>query len=172
MLYKLTVLTDIYLYESYFISQSKKMRLLDLKLRDLITSNFLYYSWVNLKSKKGNSFDLREINCNEPLSKYWFSKASLLIRNGVYDYGINYKSNFSSLYSFDKKVFLRKLKNKVIENAFLLILEPYFFNKSNSFSKNMNLTECLRMSINNLFGGSYSLLKTILHCQNLKLFSI
>lgn len=119
------------------------MKFSSLRLKDLITSNLLYYSWVDLKSKKKGLFDSKESIYFEPLSKYWFDKTSLLIRSG------NYAYNSTSVLIYDdfarsyKKIFMRKLKNKVLENAFLILLRPYFLNSSNL--EDINLTECLRL---------------------------
>jgi len=125
------------------------MKLLDLALKDLITSDFLYYSWIDLKNKSKNLFNSSDIGRSEPLSKNWFNKTSVLIRRGTYDYkNVRSEDDRSSEYYpmyFSKKLFLRKLKNKIIENAFVLILESYLYDQDQAKLKNRNLTECLRL---------------------------
>lgn len=124
----------------------------NLKLKNSVTSELLYYSWINLKNNNEGLFESKASSFLEPLSKYWFDKASSLIRNGTYRYTINNILKTGSLAYSYKKTFLGKLKNKIIENAFLLLLKPYFSFGSNL--ENINLTECLRLLLNNLFQTS------------------
>lgn len=118
----------------------------NLILKNSITSNLLYYSWINLKNNRDNVFDLTFKSNIEPLSKYWFEKTSFLIRSGNYLY-----SNKDNLLSSDRNVnFSNKIssssvKDKIVENAFLILLKLFFSTSFNS--KNINLTECVRLYI-------------------------
>lgn len=86
--------------------------------RSLISSELLYYSWndlkVNYKFFFKTDFNKRLF---DPVSKKWFKKTSLLIRTGKFLYGKNASKTASSL---------TNLKFKIIENAFLKLLEPCF----------------------------------------------
>lgn len=101
---------------------------------NVMTSKFLYYSWLDLKSNKGffsSIFISRRI---EPLKKNWFKKASFLLCKSQFIYKKN--SNINSL-SF--------LKNKIIENAFLIFVRNFLQNKSIDFPS--SLTEYVRKLI-------------------------
>lgn len=119
-------------------------------LRNSITSNLLYYSWINLKKDNDSLYNSTSAGYIEPISKHWFDKTSSLIRNGNFLYKSK-KIPADSFTSFHlrRKITLKEVKNKVIDNAFLLLLKPYFF--KNPDLKNITLTECLRLCLNNLF---------------------
>lgn len=115
----------------------------DLTLRNLMTADFLYFSWLNLKSRNMIVFKASKKTHKEFISKYWFEKASSLITKGTYNYKIDCNQVYNNSSFFHKKSFLMKLKNKVIENALLLIFKSHI--SRNSHFKNIALTECLRL---------------------------
>ena len=119
------------------------MKFLVLSIKKSITSDFLYYSWINLKNKKDSLFDSTKLQWTEPLSKSWFNKASKLIKEGNYVYSTYDASNLSYIRFSRKKLFLHRLKNKIVENAFLILIKLRFSN--NLYLNNINLTECLRL---------------------------
>lgn len=119
------------------------MKFSDLNLKNSVNSDFLYYSWINLKNKRDFIIDSTRLKWTEPLSKSWFNKASILLRKGSYVYSTKNTSSFrNSSFSY-RKAFLQRLKNKIVENAFLLILESHL--SGVVYSKSINLTECLRL---------------------------
>jgi len=117
-----------------------------LNLRRMITGDLLYYSWVDIKFRQKYLFRYFSSKSSEPLSKSWFYKTAFLLRRGVYNFQkvyLNYKQVFNS-----KRNILGVLKTKILENAFLLILKFVFYKKK-TFLQNINLTECLRLCLNN-----------------------
>lgn len=114
------------------------MRSNELLFRKLFTSSLLYYSWVKLKRELKYSFYSTK---SQPISKNWFDKTSILIRNGSFTYSNSECINLEKIIS--KKKFLFILKNRIIENAFVILLEPFF--KVDFSFKSFNLTECLRL---------------------------
>jgi hypothetical protein len=114
-------------------------------LKSLITREFLYYSWIDLKNKEKSFYSSSKVWVLEPLSKAWFEKTSFLIRRGDFIYNQKKISGFNKFFFIRKKLSLRKVKNKIIENAFLILLKPYF--SDSSFIKDLNLTECVRLFI-------------------------
>lgn len=116
-----------------------------LKIRHLVTPDLLFYSWNDIKTNNKFIFDLTKRGILEPISKSWFKKVALLIQKGNYIYANNNFIRSDNFYS--QKNFLQVLKNKILENAFLLILKPSF---REYFLKDFSLTECLRLSIKKL----------------------
>jgi hypothetical protein len=113
-----------------------------LKIKRLITPDLLFYSWNDIKANNKFVFDLTKKGISEPISKSWFKKAALFIQKGNYNYENTSMARLDKFYS--QKNFLQVLKNKILENAFLLILKPSF---REYFFKDFNLTECLRLPI-------------------------
>nr|YP_010700262.1 putative group II intron reverse transcriptase/maturase mat2 [Euglena undulata]WCH63461.1 putative group II intron reverse transcriptase/maturase mat2 [Euglena undulata] len=113
-----------------------------LKIKRLITLDLLFYSWNDIKANNKFVFDLTKKGISEPISKSWFKKAALFIQKGNYNYENTSMARLDKFYS--QKNFLQVLKNKILENAFLLILKPSF---REYFFKDFNLTECLRLPI-------------------------
>ena len=108
-------------------------------LSDVLTSHFLFFSWIDLRNNKNIFSSFSSYKTSLPISKYWFEKTSALIRSGKASYNADRKIRLSK-YNFKKK-FLINLKAKIIENSFVLLLEPYFFcNHIN----NRALTKCVR----------------------------
>lgn len=113
-----------------------------IEIKRLITSDLLFYSWNDLKVGNKFIFDLAKKGVLDPISKSWFKKAAIFIQKGNYIYA---NSNFVTSDKFySQKNFLQVLKNKILENAFLLILKPFF---REFFFRDINLTKCLRLSI-------------------------
>jgi hypothetical protein len=99
-----------------------------------ISSELLLYSWNELKFNNKLFFNT-DFNKRlfDPISKKWFYKASSLIRSGKFFYHKKTSKNTSSL---------SNLKFKIIENAFLKLLEPCF--NSFLFDYSLHLIEHLR----------------------------
>nr|YP_009145434.1 maturase [Monomorphina parapyrum]AKL78908.1 maturase [Monomorphina parapyrum] len=102
--------------------------------KSAMSPELLFYSWNDLKfnSKFFFNTDLDKKLLN-PISKKWFYKTSLLIRSGKFVYQKKTSKNLSSL---------SNLKFKIIENAFLKLIEPCF--KSLFFDPKLSLIEYLR----------------------------
>lgn len=112
------------------------MFILFLSFKKVFNANLLFYSWNCLK--KQNSFlILSHKQTFGPISHVWFRKTSLLINSGNFIYK---KFNVSVInrYNYKKRV-LSCIKFRVIENAFLYLLEPYF--KSFFSRENLNRRE-------------------------------
>lgn len=95
---------------------------------NIITSKFLFYAWVDLKTNKNYLYINKHKNF---LRKSWFKKASILISKSKFIYHRNF--NLTSL-SF--------IKNKIIENAILIFINSFF--KISHSNINFSLTECVR----------------------------
>jgi len=106
----------------------------------VFTSNFLFYSWNDLKNNKNliSSFSGKKVI--RPISKFWFEKTSLLIKSGKFIYKKNKDFNINCMNS--KRQLLVNIKNNIIENSFILLLEPYFSDAI--FINSFNLTESVR----------------------------
>lgn len=113
-----------------------------IKMKRLITSDLLFYSWNDLKTGNKFIFDLTIKGSLDPISKSWFDKAATFIQKGIYTYANGKFVRSDKFYS--QKNFLQVLKNKILENAFLLILRPHF---RDVFLRDISLTKCLRLSI-------------------------
>jgi hypothetical protein len=113
------------------------MRIRSFLSRSAISPELLFYSWTDLKFNFKVFFNV-DFNRKlfEPISKKWFLKTSSLIRNGKFIYE---KTNFSPRLNLSS---LSNLKFKIIENAFLKLLEPCF--NSCLVNTNLNLIEYLR----------------------------
>lgn len=95
-----------------------------LNIKHLITSELLFYSWNTLKVQNKILCDLSKKGVLEPISKVWFKKVAYFIQEGHYNY---IKGRFIKSDKFYSKTkFLQLLKNKILENAFLIILKPHF----------------------------------------------
>jgi hypothetical protein len=99
-----------------------------------MTSKFLFYSWLDLKSNKSFFSSIFISKRMRPLRKDWFKKASFLICKSQFIYKKNL--NINSLFF---------LKNKIIENAFLIFVHNILQSKNFDFSS--SLTECVRKLI-------------------------
>lgn len=130
-----------------------------LNSKEIITDNFLLYSWNELKMNKQKLCDFSKIESSRPISKSWFKRTSYLIQKGSYSYvsikNIARKNNLNF-----KSKFLRTLKTKILENAFFLILKFYYFEGSLKSFEDVNLTECVRILIK--FSGRKILLLIVL----------
>jgi hypothetical protein len=117
-----------------------------LNIKKFITKELLYYSWIDLKSKRKYFFYYFDIFFLDPLNKSWFRKTSNLLRKGVYKFSTN--GVLSKRYLFSKKMILGLIKLKVLENAFSFLISLYL-SKTVSL-RNINLTECLCLYLNNI----------------------
>lgn len=86
--------------------------------------NVLFFSWNCLK-KQNKYLILPYKKVLGPITNNWFQKTSLLIKSGNYVYK-NFNGFVINKYNFKKKT--NNIKFKIIENAFVYILEPYFKN--------------------------------------------
>ena len=120
---------------------------LDLNLKKYITRELLYYIWVDLKLRQKYFFYYFNVSFVDPLSQYWFYKTSKLLKKGCYGFSGNIfvrKKNF-----FSRKSFLGLIKFKILENTFLFLF--LLIMSENFYLKSFNLTECLRLFLNNKF---------------------
>jgi hypothetical protein len=83
-------------------------------LDSVFTSNLLVFSWNSLKVNKYFIFLSKDISY--PITKIWINKTSFLIRKGRFIYKPFFR-NFS----------IYRLRFRIIENAFFLILKPFFY---------------------------------------------
>lgn len=97
-------------------------------LSEVLTSHFLFFSWIDLKNNKKILSNFSSSEISVPISRYWFDKTSSLIRTGKASYKIE-RQNRINRYNFKKK-FLVNLKTNIIENSFVLLLEPCFLYNS------------------------------------------
>ena len=104
----------------------------------LLTPEFLFFSWNDLKKNKELYYGFSYVTTVKPISKLWFSKVSYLIQKGRFVY--KNKKNLFLLKSSKKTV--EGLKIQILENAFFLVMQPYFL--GNYSIKNFTLTECVR----------------------------
>jgi hypothetical protein len=83
-----------------------------------ITSEFLFFSFENLKYR--NPILNKSIISYKilPLSKNWFVRISFLIRMN--------KISYTKFYSSNEQITVKSLKMSIIKNAFFLILKSYF----------------------------------------------
>jgi hypothetical protein len=110
-------------------------------LSRLLTSHFLFFSWIDLKNNK-KLFSNLSNTTSFPISKSWFQKTSLLIRKGKSFYKFR-KKTYINKYNFKKKLLIN-LKVNIIENAIILLLEPYFSKYNTPGLEDFTLTECVR----------------------------
>lgn len=109
-------------------------------LEKFFTAEFLLFSWNDLKNNKQISISFREKVLFRPISALWFEKTALLLKNGKFSYK---KIKTIKINNYTLKNCNSFYKAKIVENAFLLIVKPYFYN--NFFFKNFDLTQCLRI---------------------------
>lgn len=109
-------------------------------LEKFLTSDFLVFSWNDLKKRTRTIADFSEKKAFKPISKVWFEKSSLLVRKGKFNY-----QKFSKIrtYNLKQEISISFCKAKILEHAFLLIIRPYFINSS--YFKSFDLTQCLRI---------------------------
>ena len=107
-------------------------------LSDVLTSDFLIFSWFDIKNNKKPFSTILLDEISLPVSKSWFEKTSLLIKKGKTFYNFNQITRINR-YNL-KKDFLVNIKTNIIENAIVLILEPFFFDSIGS--RVFNLIEC------------------------------
>nr|YP_009137058.1 maturase [Euglena viridis]AJF21611.1 maturase [Euglena viridis] len=92
----------------------------------LFTSEFLLFSWNDLKNNKNFYLNFQNSKKNfYPISKLWFIRVSTLIQSGRFLYKTKKKKKF--LFMSNKKK-IHNIKIQILENAFLLIMQPYFLN--------------------------------------------
>lgn len=114
------------------------MKAYDLVLKKVLTPEFLQYSCNDLKYNKFIYFGPFSKFIFEPISKKWFSRVSYLIRTGEFVYqDLNFTRRNKV---FNKGLLIGSLKFKIIENAFLKLLQPVFPLDNIDF----DLNECLR----------------------------
>jgi hypothetical protein len=92
------------------------------------TWRLLFYSWKDLKrrffhSKNLNGYDSFKI---DSISSYWFVKTAEQIRKGSFVYKEHINNVNISQYT-THKFLVNRLKQRIIENAFVILLEPYFY---------------------------------------------
>jgi hypothetical protein len=110
----------------------------NLSLINKLSSELLFFSWVELKKNCIYSSELLDNIYIYPISRGWFYKVPSLIKAGKFSLKrrhltinmYNGKKNYSSL-----------LKNQVFEYAFILLLQPFFRNLF--ICKNLNWREYL-----------------------------
>lgn len=111
-------------------------------LSNFFTLEFLIFSCNDLKNNSKMQLEFRNYKFYYPISRFWFERTSFLIRSGSFSYknfSVLKVKNIDRFRNFSISFF----KAKIIENAFLLLIRPYFFNSF--FFKSFNLTECLRI---------------------------
>lgn len=108
-------------------------------LSKVLTSHFLFLSWIDLRNNKRILSNFSSSIVSIPISKNWFEKTSSLIRSGKASYKIDRRINVTR-YNFKKRLILN-LKTSIIENSFVLLLEPYFFHH---LTDDKALIECSR----------------------------
>nr|YP_007317168.1 putative reverse transcriptase maturase [Monomorphina aenigmatica]AFZ88771.1 putative reverse transcriptase maturase [Monomorphina aenigmatica] len=114
------------------------MKASELVLRKVLTPEFLEYSFTDLKYNKFIYFGPSSKAIFEPISKKWFSRVSYLLRTSEFVYQ---DFNFTRINKFfSKRLLISNLKFKIIENAFLKLLQPFFSLNNADF----DLNECLR----------------------------
>nr|YP_009541082.1 maturase [Lepocinclis steinii]AYQ93596.1 maturase [Lepocinclis steinii] len=99
--------------------------------KEMSTSYFLYYSWIELKVLANLDIGSKYRH----ISLRWFTKASFLLKSGLYDYSSNKLTIFKVKLS--KKKDLINLRNKIIEMAIFNIIYPFFY--TYTFRKNFLL---------------------------------
>lgn len=92
------------------------------------TWRLLFYSWKDLKrrffhSKNINGYNLFKI---DPISSYWFVKTADQMRKGSFNYKEHGNKLVKSQYNTNKFL-VNRLKQRIIENALVILLEPYFY---------------------------------------------
>lgn len=92
------------------------------------TWRLLFYSWKDLKRRYLHSQNLNKNNFSkiDPVSLFWFVKTADQIRNGTFIYKESKNSTIRSHYTI-KNSLISRVKQRIIENAFVIILEPYFY---------------------------------------------
>nr|AKL78972.1 maturase [Euglena viridis] len=130
----------------------------------LFTPEFLFFSWNDLKNKKF-FFHFSNLKTLNPISKLWFNKVSILIQSGRFFYKPKKKRVYFFM-SIRKKI--NNIKIQILENAFLLIMQPYFLN--NLYFKNlfsnfnfnlMNFSHYFLIKENNLNSNKFNKLVDI-----------
>lgn len=109
-------------HEYYFIYFCFFMYIYFLFFNNVFDKDVLFFSWNYLKKQnKSLIFPYKKVLA--PITNSWFQKTSLLIKSGNFVYK-NFNGSFISKYNFKKKT--NNIKFKIIENAFVSILQPYF----------------------------------------------
>lgn len=102
------------------------------------TWRLLFYSWKDLKFRYFHSQNLNKNHFSkvDPISTYWFVKTAEQIRKGNFCFketkSISYLSQFAI-----KNSLIGCIKQRIIENAFVIILEPYFYLDSSFVNLNL-----------------------------------
>lgn len=92
------------------------------------TWRLLFYSWKDLKRRDLHFQNLNKYNLSkiDPVSIHWFVKTANQIRMGTFLYKESKKITNRSHYAI-KNSLISRIKQRIIENAFVIILEPYFY---------------------------------------------
>lgn len=108
-----------------------------------LTPELLYFCWKKLKTYSRNNNAIPTDYCS-PISKKWFKTVPFLIAQGKFSYTrTKYNSKTLSLFRLKTTKSSIQVKNRVLENAFLFLIRPYFLNYF-LFKKRTNiLSECL-----------------------------
>lgn len=120
------------------------MKNFNVNLINYITPEFLFFSWKQIKyqSKIKGMFIRKKFI--EPPSNFWFLKTSYLIRSGQFYY-FCFPTLISPLPSVSDNFLLGSLINLkliIIQNAFLMLIKPFFYYSNTIF---YNSSECLRI---------------------------
>ena len=100
--------------------------------KEVITSQFLVYSWVSLKSNRNFRLIYFRKKKFEAINNKWFIRTANLIKNGNYVYKNLKDTKFLSL---------SYLKNKIIENAILIYISSFLMKNLFLSSINFSLKE-------------------------------
>lgn len=117
-----------------------------LNSKEIITGDFLFYSWKEFRRNKQNLLDVSILESFRPIPKSWFKRTAFLIKQGKYPYFYKVNNLFKSGLNY-QKVSLHNLKIKIIETAYFLILKLYYFEVYFTPFIDVRLTECLRLLI-------------------------
>lgn len=130
-------MSRLFINNYYYLDNPK------IEWKNLFTTDLLLYSWNHLINNQNvRLFNITKIYI--PISRKWFLKVAYLIRYGKFMYKkiLDIKKRSTK---YNQKIFLN-LKYKVIENAFLIILSPFFNRTFISFLKCVNVLKVIKIT--------------------------
>lgn len=117
-----------------------------------LSSELLFFAWLELKKNCIYSSELSSTMFIYPISRTWFIKVPLLFKSGKLN--LKKRNLLISTYCC-RNNYSNFLKTQVFEYAFILILQPFF--KNLFFCKIYKRAEYLWLLVNDVYFYSFNL---------------
>lgn len=102
------------------------------------TWRLLFYAWKDLKDRYVNSRNINVYNSLkvDPISSFWFIKTADQISKGSFKYEKQKNGNCTNQYTGQKSL-IKRIKQRIIENALVILFESYFHLDSSFVNLNL-----------------------------------